>query len=37
VYCFLVFCSLGANDLGPEGGKVIAEALKMNQTLQTIW
>jgi hypothetical protein len=32
----LELCSLDRNDLGPEGGKAIAEALKVNQTLQNI-
>jgi hypothetical protein len=30
------FCSLYGNELGLEGGKAIAEALKVNQTLQNI-
>ena len=32
----LLFCSLGANMLGPEGGKAIAEALKTNKTIKSI-
>jgi hypothetical protein len=34
--CFGLLRSLCENDLGPEGGKAIAEALKVNQTLQNI-
>jgi hypothetical protein len=37
--CFVLFldlCSLERNELGPEGGTAIAEALKVNQTLQDI-
>jgi hypothetical protein len=30
------FCSLCDNEFGPEVGKAIAEALKVNQTLQNI-
>jgi hypothetical protein len=33
---FWLLCSLFRNDLGPEGGKAIAEALKVNKSLQTI-
>ena len=30
------FCSLGFNDLGPDGGKAIGKALEINKTVQTI-
>jgi hypothetical protein len=30
------FRSLYGNDLGPEGGKAIAEALKVNKSVQNI-
>ena len=30
------FCSLEANYMGPEAGKVIAKALETNKTVQTI-
>jgi hypothetical protein len=36
LYNFLVYCSLEWNKLGSGGGKAIAEALKVNQTLQEI-
>jgi hypothetical protein len=36
LYCFLVFCSLWNNNLGPEGSKAIAEALKVNKSVQNI-
>jgi hypothetical protein len=28
--------SLGHNNLGPEGGKAVAEMLKVNKTIETI-
>jgi hypothetical protein len=31
-----VLCSFNTNDLGPEGGKAIAEALTVNETVQNI-
>jgi hypothetical protein len=34
--CFWLLCSLRLNELGPEGGKAIAEALKVNQTVTNI-
>jgi hypothetical protein len=34
--CFLVLRSLGNTRLGPEGGKAIAEALKVNKSVQNI-
>jgi hypothetical protein len=36
LYCFWLLCSLESNELGSEGGKVIAEALKVNKSLQNI-
>ena len=30
------FCSLLGNDLGPEGGKAVAEALKFNTSITNI-
>ena len=30
------FCSLGANKLGAEGGKAVAEALKVNTSITYI-
>ena len=33
---FLFACSLYETKLGPEGGKALAEALKVNTTLQSI-
>jgi hypothetical protein len=33
---FWLLCSLEFNDLGPEGGKAIAEALKVNESVQNI-
>ena len=33
---FLSFCSLGYNEIGDEGAKTIAEALKTNVTLNTL-
>ena len=30
------FCSLGRNDLGPEAGKAIGEALKINTSITDI-
>jgi hypothetical protein len=32
----MIFRSLGENELGPEGGKAIAEVLKVNQTVTNI-
>jgi hypothetical protein len=32
----MLFRSLYGNQLGPEGGKAIAEALKVNQTVKNI-
>ena len=32
----VTFCSLGDNELGAEGGKAIAEALKVNTSITTI-
>ena len=29
-------CSVWCNDLGPEGAKLFAEALKVNETLEAI-
>jgi hypothetical protein len=34
--CFGVLRSLRHNDLGPEAGKAIAEALKVNQSVTNI-
>ena len=34
--CYLDLFSLGGNDLGPEGGAAIAEALKVNKTITNI-
>jgi hypothetical protein len=36
LYWFWLLRSLWDNDLGPEGGKAIAEALKVNQTVTNI-
>jgi hypothetical protein len=36
LHCFLVFSSIGYNDLGSKGGKAIAEALKVNKSVQNI-
>ncbi len=32
----LLMCSLSGNSLGPDGGRVIADALKTNSTLTTL-
>jgi hypothetical protein len=32
----MLFCSLAGNSLGPEGGNAIAEALKVNKSVQII-
>jgi hypothetical protein len=32
----MIFRSLGWNELGPEGGKAIAEALEVNQAVTNI-
>ena len=34
--CHAFPCSLQSNKLGPEGGRAIAEALKVNETVTTI-
>ena len=36
ISCYLDLFSLEANDLGPEGGAAIAEALKINKTITNI-